>query len=184
MNNSERLSAIGNSIKSIGKDLMGIVEGFFNKSPPQPAQSAKEAPVDQPENVVQPAAVAPASSAEAIDVEKSITVEDKVPQAATHPAVESVLASAPAPASLNLKVCSRCKVKKPLDNEHFHRDSHKISGFRSACRECSNGTVQHVSCNGCGVSKPLTPQHWQRNSKAKSGFRNPCKECLKKPKTA
>lgn len=159
MNNNERLLAISNSLVSIGKDIKGLVTSIFSKSCADP--------VEQTAHVAAPA---------------TPSVE-LAPETAIQPAETVPVQGEPKAASPNLKVCSRCKIKKPLDLDHFHRDSHKISGFRSACRECSNGAVKQMSCNGCGVSKPLTSQFWQRNSKAKSGFRAPCKECMKKPKS-
>lgn len=160
MNNNERLSAISNSLVSIGKDIKGLVSSIFCKPSTDPVERASTVVV----------AVTPA--------------EELAPESVIPPQEAEPTPSEPKAASPNLKVCSRCKVKKPLDLDHFHRDSHKISGFRSACRECSNGAIKLMACNGCGVSKPLTTQFWQRNSKAKSGFRAPCKECLKKPKSA
>lgn len=166
MNNNEAITAVRNSVITIAKDVKRILGrvlfGYCPEAAPSAgASTAQPTPVEQPTTVVEASAI----QAEVV-------------------APEPVEPATPKEALPNLKVCSRCKVKKPLDIEHFHRDSHKISGFRSACRDCSNTTLKQVSCNGCGVSKPLTAQFWQRNAKAKSGFRNPCKECLKKPKTA
>lgn len=177
MNNNERLSAIGNSLRSIGSDLKAIAAGFFCKPSQKVEQVASvsaEALVPAPDDLVTKAA----DHVESPAAVESSAVAEAEPKLETDPIAGRVQEA------LSLKVCSRCKVKKPLDTDHYHRDASKISGFRSACRDCSNGGVKHVVCNGCGVDKPLTPQFWQRNSKAKSGFRNPCKECLKKPRVA
>lgn len=168
MNNTERLAAIGKSLTAIGKDLKCILSGFF-------CQHASNPPITGPQS-------APASTAipglEPHDPEASKPLDIQVQEPG------EALAADPEKAVMLHKACSRCKIEKPLDVEHFHRDSHKPSGFRSACRECSNGAAKQIECKSCRVSKPLSPQFWQRNSKAKSGFRNPCKECLKKAKAA
>ncbi|MBI6885092.1 hypothetical protein [Pseudomonas putida] len=158
---NESISAIKRALSVIGRELKGL---FFEVCERPVSKPLKEAPVK--------AEVAP----------ETPTVEAPKPEAQ----VESALALAPAPAPApakpapsNLKVCSKCKEKKPLDAEHFNRDSSKISGFKSCCKACSSRKEKHHECPGCLVSKPLTPEFWQRSSKSKIGFRTPCKDCLK-----
>lgn len=158
MNNNEALIAARNSILTFGRNFKKILGRIMFGYCPVTAPTA------------------PANDAE---VKR---VEQPEPEVIVSPVPEEE--PAPKVAPPNLKVCSRCRVRKPLDTEHFHRDAHKISGFRSACRECSSTTVKQVRCKGCGVSKPLTAQFWQRNSRAKSGFRSSCRACQKKTTSA
>lgn len=150
---NESFSAIKRALSVIGRELKGL---FFEACERPVSKPLSEAPVK--------AEVAPeAPTAEA-------------------PKPEAQVEAAPAPAKpapSNLKVCSKCKEKKPLDAEHFNRDSSKISGFKSCCKACSSRKEKHHECPSCLVSKPLTPEFWQRSSKSKIGFRTPCKDCLK-----
>lgn len=156
MKTNERLGVIQNSLSTIGRELKTIVFGYFSKVPEVVDTGdvkCASTPPNQPVACPAPAEVLIETPAEA------------------KPVAEKQLKP-------NLKVCSRCKVKKPLDAQNFNRDASKISGFRSCCRECSNKKEKHQECSGCNVLKPLTADFWQRSASSITGYRGPCKECI------
>jgi hypothetical protein len=50
------------------------------------------------------------------------------------------------------KMCTKCSVKLPLDEEHFKPDKAYIDGYRNICRECAKKKSSNVE-RGC-IRKP------------------------------
>lgn len=101
-----------------------------------------------------------------------------------------------------MKRCSACQGIKPL--EKFRKDSSKVSGYRSQCKECqarqhgaavkttpdtkvtaeqpvmrtvSSGalTLLVKTCNECAVTKPV--EKFSKDAKSTGGIKGKCKDC-------
>lgn len=87
------------------------------------------------------------------------------------------------------KVCSRCKISKPLSD--FKKDKSKYLGVRCECKECGKKMVEEAyqeklksydenklkKCNKCGHVKKL--KEFPKNKRSKDLHHNMCNDCAK-----
>lgn len=90
------------------------------------------------------------------------------------------------------KICTKCKIEKPISE--FHKKLSSKDGFQSRCKECFknrpskqydiNIVNEHIkkgtrkTCCKCEVEKPVTEFH--KDKKSKDGYNTQCKECRNK----
>jgi hypothetical protein len=82
---------------------------------------------------------------------------------------------------INTRVCSTCKIEKPLSE--FHKDTTHGGGYQYYCKSCravrpprkSPQTIERKICNNCGVEKPVTEFY----SSKRDGISHVCKKCEK-----
>ncbi len=95
---------------------------------------------------------------------------------------------------MQAKVCKKCNICKPLNKEHFVKETRNNDGFSGSCVECFikarnvynekrksqvKQKIQFLTCTICKISKPATTDFYHKHSRSTSGFKNSCKECRK-----
>ena len=95
---------------------------------------------------------------------------------------------------MNTRVCSTCKIEKPLTDEYWHKDSRKKYGYMYICKECrgnkrrKNPKIKAKKgfkiCSKCGKELPATFEYYHKDSATKDGFYSSCKTCNNKTPTS
>lgn len=93
-----------------------------------------------------------------------------------------------------MKTCTKCKIEKQANTEHFNRDKNKKDGLHSWCKDCVGEDRKQrkakykekifiyddktmKTCNKCKIENPATPEYFNRDIKMKDGLFNTCKDC-------
>lgn len=78
------------------------------------------------------------------------------------------------------KICSTCKLIKPIEN--FHKYKNSTDGHTHRCKECvSRKKITHTNfkkCTICCIEKQLSDYHKRKNGKL--GYDSTCKNCRNK----
>ena len=78
------------------------------------------------------------------------------------------------------KICSTCKLIKPLENVHKYKNS--PDGYTHRCKECvSRKKITQTNlkkCTICNIEKQLSDYHKRKYGKL--GYDSTCKDCRNK----
>lgn len=90
----------------------------------------------------------------------------------------------------NVKICSKCGIEFPMNEEYFCRNAQSKDGFYSYCKKCKNNWAEwkeikpkiiakegYKVCSLCNEEYPLNELYYHNNKASKDGFNSSCKKC-------
>lgn len=92
----------------------------------------------------------------------------------------------PVDESDGFRICSKCKMRKPLNIDYFKKNKQNYKGYNTICRECTSkrdkikrGTYKegHYTCRQCLREYKQSEENFPKDNFFKSGLSDICHNC-------